>query len=470
MKSTKLTTFALVMLITGAVDSIRNLPAASLFGSSLIFFFIFSAVVFLIPTALVSAELASGCTEKSGVYQWVKAAFGEKWGFLAIWLQWITNLVWFPTILSFIAGLVANLINPALAQNKIFLVSTILITFWSLTLLNLRGIQVSAKFTSFCAVFGMIVPMGLIIFLAIVWLALGHPSQIHFTTSTIFPTLSNSNTWISLTAIMTAFAGMELAAVHIKDIHDPQKTFPKALFLSVALILVTMLFGSLAIAIVLPQQQISLVNGVMQAFTSFFEAYHIAWLIPAITVMILVGSLGNIISWVISPAKGLLQAAQLGYLPAFLQEENKHGVARNLLLTQAVIVSIVCCSFLLMPSVSGSYWLLTALSTQLYILMYVMMFLAGLVSRYKFPEAVRAFKIPGGNVGMWIVCLFGLVGCTITLIVGFFPPDGVDVGTVGHYETIFCSGMVAMILPALFFYHYKNRQANLPLETAEAAA
>src|SRR5690242_2071943 len=93
-----LSVFALVMLISGAVDSIRNLPVVALFGSSLIFFFIFSAVIFLIPAALISAELSSTNSEKSGIYQWTHAAFGEKVAFFSIWLQWIANLVWFPTI------------------------------------------------------------------------------------------------------------------------------------------------------------------------------------------------------------------------------------------------------------------------------------------------------------------------------------------------------------------------------------
>src|ERR1700723_1915810 len=100
---TKLNSFALTLLITGAIDSIRNLPAAALFGSTLIFFFIFSAIVFLIPTALVSAELAASM-EEGGIYQWSRSAFGNRVGFLAVWLQWINNVVWFPTILSFIAG------------------------------------------------------------------------------------------------------------------------------------------------------------------------------------------------------------------------------------------------------------------------------------------------------------------------------------------------------------------------------
>lgn len=458
MKQNGLSTFALVMLITGAVDSIRNLPAASLFGSSLIFFFIFSALVFLLPSALVSAELASGEDDKGGIFHWIKDIFGEKWGFLAIWLQWITNLVWFPTILSFIAGLIAYVISPAYAQNKIFLVCVILTTFWLLTFINLRGLKVSAKFTTFCAIAGMVIPMALIIGLGVAWVLTGHVSQIHFTLGNVFPTIGNVNTWISLTAIMTAFEGMELASVHIKDIRDPQKTFPRALSISVWLIMITMLLGALSIAIVVPQDQISLVNGVMQAFSAFFHVYHIDWLVPVITVMILVGSLGGIISWVISPAKGLLQAAQVGYLPPFLQQENRHGVAANLLVTQALIVTGVCVAFMFMPSVSGSYWLLTALSTQLYMLMYVLMFAGGIYSRYKFPDKKRSFKIPGGNAGMWFTGLMGILGCTITLIVGFFPPAGVNVGGVLHYELVFGSGMLAMILPILFFYAYKNRQ------------
>src|SRR5262245_54114067 len=124
-KLRRLNVFALTLLITGAIDSIRNLPAAALFGSTLIFFFIFSAVLFLIPSALVSAEFAAN-VDNGGIYQWTRTAFGERIGFLAIWLQWINNVIWFPTILSFIAGTAAYLIDPALAQNKVYLISVIL--------------------------------------------------------------------------------------------------------------------------------------------------------------------------------------------------------------------------------------------------------------------------------------------------------------------------------------------------------
>lgn len=466
----KLSTFSLVMLMIGAVDNVRNLPSTALFGTALIFFFIFSAMVFLIPSALVSAELSAANPEKSGIYHWTKSAFGEKTAFLSIWLQWINTMVWFPTILSATAGTLAYLVNPNLTENKLYLVSIILSTFWILTYVNLKGIKASAKFSNYCTILGTFIPLATIIILGAIWIFSGKPLQIHFTAATLLPKINQTENWISLTAIMTSYLGMELATVHVKETKNAQKAFPKSLLLAVIFILATMIFGALAIAFVLPQSQINLINGVMQAFTNFFAIYHIAWVMPIMVFLLLIGNLGGIISWVISPAKGLLQAAQTGYLPKFLQKENKYGVAQNLLITQAVLVTFLCLAFLLMPSVNGSYWLLSDLSTQLYMLMYVIMFIAAIVLKYKssnivsadksLTENAPAFQIPGGKQGMLITCLLGLIGCVITLIVGFFPPDGVNVGTTLHYEIIFSGGIIAMVIPVLFFYAYKTYQSK----------
>jgi len=119
-KTHALSIFGLTMLTVGSVDSIRNLPATALFGSQLIAFFILGAIFFLIPTALVSAELASAWPKQGGIYVWVKKAFGQRTGFLAIWLQWIENVIWYPTLLSFVAGTIGYLINPHLIDNKVF--------------------------------------------------------------------------------------------------------------------------------------------------------------------------------------------------------------------------------------------------------------------------------------------------------------------------------------------------------------
>ncbi|OHE75443.1 MAG: transporter [Verrucomicrobia bacterium RIFCSPHIGHO2_12_FULL_41_10] len=447
-----LSQLALILLIVGAIDSIRNLPLTALFGSTLIFFFIFSAIVFLIPVALVSAQLSSSSREHGGIYHWVCLAFGPKIGLLAIWLQWINTLVWFPTILSFIAGTVAYFFDPQLAANKAYLVSVVLIVFWFMTFISLSGLHTTVKFASICSIIGIVTPMVLIIGLAIAWIILGEPLQVQFSLQGLLPNLARSENWVSLTAIMTSFLGIELATVHISEVKDPERIFPKALFISVAVILLTMIMGSLSIALVLPRDKISLVGGVMQAFTNFFMVYHMSFLIPVVTAMIIIGALGGMISWIISPAKGILQAAQSGYFPSFFAVQNRHGVAARLLLTQAVIVTLVCFAFEFMPSVNGSYWLLSDLSTQLYILMYVLMFLAALVLKGRnLNPSKHAFRIPGGKLGTQLICALGLSGCAITLIVGFIPPSNIDVGGGKHYLLIFCSGIVLMVSPILFF-------------------
>ncbi len=450
----KISVTALVLLITGAIDSVRNLPATALFGSSLIFFFIFSSIIFLIPVALVSAELSSTWSnEEGGIYSWVKNAYGTNMAFFTIWLQWINTMAWYPTILSFIAGTLAYLINPELAQNKIYLVSVILIVFWSLTFLGLSGLKSSAKFASFCAIVGMLLPIGLIIILAIVWMIQGHPSAIRINFTDILPNFDKTQSWVSLTAIMTSFLGMELAAVHVRNVRKPQRNFPRAMFFSTILILFTMILGSLAIAIVLPSNEISLVQGVMQAFTNFLQAYHLSAFMPVLVIMILLGSVGSMINWIISPAKGLLIAADHGFLPNWLYKLNKHGIASRILILQAILVTILCSGFLLLPSVNAFYWLFTDLSTELYILMYVMMFIAAIRLKHKHSTLNRPFAVPGGKTGYYCTCGLGLIGCLVTLIVGFFPPEeAVSVGGEGQFRLIFSLGIALMITPAFLLY------------------
>lgn len=450
--STKsLSVFSLAMLITVSIDSIRNLPATALFGSSLLFFFAAAALCFLFPTALISAELSAAFPNNSGVYQWVKLAFGKHMGFIAIWLQWINTLVWYPTILSFIAGTAVYMINPSIAENKLYLISAILIIFWLLTIINLKGINTSARFASLCSIAGMIIPMLIIIFLAILWLYQGNPAQLHITEHNLIPNLTHGQSWSSLTAIITAFLGIELATVHIKKTAEPKKTFPKAIAISVIIITLTMLLGSLSIAWIIPTDKINLVDGVMQTFSLLFTTYHLQWMIPLITIMLLIGSMGGMINWMISPTKGLLQATEDGYFPKIFLKRNKHDVEVVILVIQAMLVTLICLAFYLSPSINAAYWLLTDLSTEAYLIMYSLLFIAAIGVSVKIK---KSHFIPGGPHGTKIISMLGLTGCFIAFIVGFIPPQSIDVGL--HYTLTFSYGLMAMVFPAIILIIIKS--------------
>ncbi|MDE3048216.1 MAG: amino acid permease, partial [Verrucomicrobiota bacterium] len=408
--------------------------------------------------SLVAAELAAAFPEEGGIYHWVRAAFGDNIGMLAVWLQWINTVVWYPTILSFIAGTLTYLFNPSLMENKAYMICVIAGIFWALTIMNLFGLKISALLNTIFSGIGTVFPMLFLILLGSIWVIAGHPLQIPITPSSILPALDQFDTWTALEAVMAGFIGMELSGVHVNNVPHPQTTFPKALLLSSIYILATMLLGSLTIAVVLPESKINLAGGLMQVFDSFFHAFHLGSFVPLMSVLIVVGSVGGMINWLISPAKGLLHASQHGFLPTFFTQANRHGVAGRILITQAVLVTLFCAILLLLPSVNGFYWFLTALSNCLYMAMYVLMFLA--VYRLRSKKLDRAFKIPGGKWGIAITSSLGLIGSILTIIFGFVPPSNVNIGSGLRYTLMIAIGNFLLICPIFFLIARKQRRSK----------
>ena len=462
--------FALVMLMTGAVDGITNLPSIAIMGQQLVFFFIVASLLFLLPTGLISAELCKQYPEQGGVYAWSKRAWGGSMGALVIWLQWINTMVWFPTCLMSLVGTVSYLINPQLSHNPLFLVGISLSMFWLMTWLNMKGVKQSTKIASWASTLGMLVPMVLIISLSLLWIILGKPLALQLNSTAIMPHLGHESTWTSLTAIITAFLGMELATVHVKKIHNAHKIFPKAFIISILLIIFTMGVGSLSIALVMPHHKIVLVTGTIQAFSALFKGFHLSWLSDVVGFMLIFGSLGAMVNWLISPANGLAQAAQDYYLPSYLAQENQHGAPSKILMAQGIVVTFVCLAFFLMPSINGSYWLLLDLSTELYVIMYLFMFLSALKL---IPQLDNVTIIPGGKNAMILVCLLGIMGCLTTLVVGFFPPNQIDIGSPLHYSLLFSTGLLIMCSPALLLNYYQTKtvkKLNAAVNSSEKSA
>lgn len=450
----KISFLALILLIISAVDSNRNLPSSALFGSPLIFFFLFGAVFFLFPTALISAELSAKFPKEGGIYHWVRGAFGENIAMLAIWLQWVNTIVWYPTILTFIAGALTFLFDPALLENKVYMICAIAGIFWALTIANLFGLKISAKINAVFASIGTIFPMLFLIVLGVLWALAGNTFQIPISTNAIFPSLAKFDTWTALVAVMGSYLGIELSGVHINNVPHPRKMFPRAIFIAALFILVTMLFGSLTIAVVLPIEKINLAGGLMQVFANFFQVFHLDFLVPVMTLCIVIGSIGGMINWQISPAKGLLHASHYGFLPRIFSKVNKQGVAQRILLIQAICVTIFSTMLFILPTVNAFYWFLTALSNCLYMSMYILMFLAAY--RLRAQPIENGFKVPGGRAGFALAIICGLIGASMTIFFGFVPPNNVDIGSGLRYTLMIAIGNILLILPAFILIAYKK--------------
>ncbi len=444
---------SLVMINLAIIYSVRGLPLMAEEGFRAISFMAISAVFFLIPISLVTAELASTWPPKGdgGVYIWVNEALGKRWAFLAIWLQWSENVIWFPTVLSFIAATLAYAFSPEMAENKLYTLTVVLAVYWGGTFANLHGMKTSAWISTLGVVSTLIIT-GLIVFLGFNWVLAGNVSQIQFSAASLVPDFRDMDSLVFLAGALVIVSGIEVSAAHASQVKNPKRSFPKAILLSVLVSMAAIILGSLSIAFVVPQKEISLVAGLMEAFEKFFAVYHLEWLLPVVALLMVVGSLGEVSAWILGPSKGLLVSARHGLLPPILQRKIHGDVPVNILFLQALVVSGLVFVFLLMPTVSSAYWILTALTAQLYLIMYLLMFLSALVLRYKRPDTHRPYRIPGGNFGMWAVVMLGLSGGMFTLFIGFFPPSQLKTGSLLFYESFLVLGILIMCGASFLIY------------------
>ena len=444
------------MLNVAIMASLRNLPLVASYGLSALVFFAIVAIFFLIPSALVSAELATGWSKGGGVYIWVREALGDRWGFFAIWMQWVHNVAWYPVILSFVATTIAYVINPVLVDNKIFVVCIILFCFWGMTLLNYLGLETSSWFSVIGVILGTILPGILIITLGCTWLIGGNPSNISFTFSSAVPDIKGIGDLVFLAGLFLAFTGLEVSSAYASRVKDPQKNYPRSIIMAAILTFTVFMLGSLAIAIVTPTQDISLAAGLMEAFNQFFSYYNIQWILPIVGVLLVIGAIAEVNAWIVGPVQGLYATTNHGNLPPLFHKLNKHGVPTNLLLFQGIIVSFTSLVILELPTISASFWILSVMSAQIYLVMYIMMFIAAIRLRYTKPHVPRAYKVPYGSKGIWLLSVFGIISSVFVIILGFFPPDQINVGSHLFYELFLIIGFVLMIAIPLVIHAFRK--------------
>lgn len=446
MNSTKkvLSVFSLVMINVIAVDSLRTLPISAKLGASLISYYIVAALAFFIPVALVAAELATAFPNTGGIYVWVREGFGKRAGFITIWLQWIYNVVWYPTILAFIAATFAYLIEPALGNNKLYLLIMVLGLFWLFTLLNCFGMKIASLISVIGALIGTLIPMLLIILLAVFWLIQGKPVAVDF--HAWLPDFSSLSNLSLFSVVLFGLIGVEMSAVHAEEVRDPQRDYPRALLYSTFLIISTLSLGSLAIIIVVPDQNLSVVSGLIDAYAIFFKAYNIPKMTTVIAVLIILGGLSGVSAWIIGPTKGLLVSARDGSLPEFFTRTNRFGAPVVILVTQALIVTFLSIIFILFDSINAAYWVLSDLCAQMALMVYIIMFATAIKLRYSHPDQPRGYKIPGGNKVMWLVSGIGILCCLAAMVVGFVPPSQIPIDNLFLFEVFLIGGLALFAL------------------------
>jgi putative glutamate/gamma-aminobutyrate antiporter len=444
----------LALMTTSSVASLRPAPTMAVYGLAAIFLYVVPALLFLLPTSMVSAELASGWD--GGVYRWVSEAMSPKAGFLAVWCQFAMTITYYPSLLAYVAGTFAYVIDPRLASNGVYTALVIITIYWAGVWVSSRGTKTVAGLSSATLVIGTLVPGAVLVILGMVFLAQGNASAAPMDGGHLLPAWTGIASLVLIVNNFLSYAGMEMNAVHVSSLRKPGKEFPKAMFLAMALVLLIFILPALAISWVVPSKQLSLTAGVMQAFDGFFNHFGVSWLTPIFGIMLIAASLGGMLTWLAGPSKGLLMISrQEGYLPPVLQKLNKDGVQQNILVAQGVLTTLIALLYAFIPDVSSAYWILSVITTQVYLIMYVLMFVSAIRLRRNQPDHPRGYRAPA------LVALagIGLAASNAAFVIGFVPPSQFGNGSPLVYVLIVGGGMalVGLLIPYLFL---KMRRPN----------
>lgn len=462
-KDKRISTSQLALMTAAAVISLRGLPMMAQEELTMFFYIFFATFLFLIPAALVSAELGSAFASRGGgVYTWVKEAFNPHLGFTAIFLQWIQNVVWYPTVLGFAAASAAYMAGlPALAENGIFIGCFSIAMYWFATWISLRGTTALTDFTSRGFLVGTVLPGIVIVLMAVIWLAGGNgiafehiPASVtqvvgtdaaHHVHPRLFPHISGMSDIAFLAGILLLFAGVEVHAVHAPELKRPQSQFPRAMFLAALISFSLFTLGALAVAVITPYEQIDLQAGLFVTFRIVFDHYRIGWMTNVMGLLVTFGALAGILSWISGPSRGLLWTAREGRLPRVLGKTNRNGVQINILLIQGALVTLLSSLYIVMKNVNVAFFLLSALTIGLYLIMYMMMYAAAIRLRYTQPDLPRSYRVPGGRAGIWIIAGGGLLAVLFSFAVTFFPPSQLPVGSPATYTALVASGTLLFL-------------------------
>jgi len=438
----------MAFLTVSSVASLRSAPTMAVYGLACVFLYAIPAIVFLVPTSLVSAELASGWS--GGVYRWVSDGISPKAGLVAIWNQYAMTIFYYPALLAYVASTFAYVVDPKLASNGSYTALMIIGIYWLGVLVSSRGMSAITNLASAGLWVGTLIPGTVLVVLCIVFLGQGNSSAAPMDAGHLLPAWAGVAGLVLIVNNFLAYAGMEMNAVHVNELRNPAKEFPRAMFVSMGLVLAIFILPALAISWIVPSQTLSLTAGVMQAFDAVYAHFGIQWLTPVTAIALICASLGGMLAWLAGPSKGLLLIGrEQGYLPPYFQRLNKNGIQQNILVAQGWVTTLIALLYAFIPDVSTSYWIFSVITTQTYLIMYVLMFVAAARLRQKQPDHARGYRAPM----LKTLCIVGGLSSVLAFLIGFIPPSQFSGGGVGYVLLIALGvGTIGFLAPAALLH------------------
>jgi glutamate:GABA antiporter len=447
----------LVLFYLATTFSLRWIATAAAAGPSALVIWVFAAAGLFVPLVFTVLELSSRHPDEGGMYVWSKRAFGPFAGFMTGWTYWASNLPYFPGLLYFAAANALFVFGPsaqALSSNSTYF---LIVSFAGLATavgLNVVGLNVGKWMTNISALAGW-VPVGLlIVFGAYSWATYGSATPI--TAHALLPSTGLKDV-IFWSTIAFAFAGVESASTMGEEIVDARRTVPRAIVTAAVVITVLYIVATLCILLALPREQVSGLQGLMEAIRAVASRAGVPWLVPFLAGLVSLNAFGGVAGWFAATARLPFVAGIDNFLPrAFARLHPRWGTPHVALLVQAAIAALFVFLGQAGTSVRGAYEVLVSMAIIANFIPFLFMF-AAMIKLQAEPAGPDVIRVPGGPGVARLLAALGFAVSFIAIVLACVPADE-EPDKVLAVVKVVGSSAVLVAIGAMIYFVGKRRQ------------
>ncbi len=412
----------LVLFTVSAIVLLETLGSAASMGPSAIFFWGFFGLIFLLPIALITAEVGTAIPTEGGIYVWIRRVYGRHWAARAVWAYWVNTAIWLPSLYIMLNAFGARLFGIELSISEQITIGVIL--SWLTALLDVVGLKIGKWVPNLGAILKMLL-FGILIIGGIQY-GLNHGFVTEFTLESMTPSWDEGLKYLPV--VMYGMLGFELVSGAGDEIRNPGRNVPWGIFLSAFCVLLMYTLATAGILAVMPAEEVDIVEGLIDTLSLFFAD------VPGGNLIVLVLGVGAIFTffsngatWTMGCNRTAAQAGKEGELPSlFGWTHPGHGGPVG----AAVMMGLVCSTALLLygqvaENSADLFWSLMAFSGVIFMLPYIGLALSFLSMRHKEKDLERPFTIPGGLPMAYLLAILSVIVLSLTVFLfSYIPGEG----------------------------------------------
>jgi len=455
----------LTWLYLVAVVNLNVVPVVAVAGFKVMLLWGLAILLFFVPQGISVIELAEHMPGEGGLYQWTKESYGDFHGFLCGWCYWMTNMFFVPSLLFYVTGVTTYIVggNTAakLNDSRFFFFFLTVSLLWITVFANVRGLSVGKWVNNIGGAGALTIGAALMIMGAVV--ATEHRGLAHW--KDLAPGSLGVLPLSSFGVVCLALVGMELGPIMGDEVRDPRRTIPRSVAWGGSLSALMYLGCTLALLMAVPQSQMAVVQGLLQAIDKMSASFGLSWILLPLAVLMAASLAGSTSAWVSGSARILFVCGLDRYLPKALGKIHRrhHSPHVALIMFGILATSIIAMSFI-GASVQEAYLTLLDLSVALQMISYIYLFLSLLKRAYSKSSSPRYFRRPV----LQLAAIAGVSMATLGFSMAFVPFR--QISSIGSFELkmFLTLGFILALASGLFYYYSRLRPAPAPAREVSA--